>query len=71
MGKTDVTSVKVCHDQEIALATRRNPEQRLNSPGTLGDCTVTTKQVPALTLATTDIARTCSVLNKKKAKRRH
>ena len=40
MGKTDVTSVKVCHDQEIALATRRNPEQRLNSPGKLGDCTV-------------------------------
>ena len=46
MGKTDVTSVKMCHDQVIALATRHNPEQRLNSPGKLGDCTVTTKQIP-------------------------
>ena len=59
MGKTDVTSVKVCHDQEIALATRRNPEQRLNSPG---------KQIPALTLATTDTVHIRSLLTKKKTK---
>ena len=68
MGKTDVTSVKVCHDQEIALATLCNPEQRLNLLGKLGDCTITTKQIPALTLATTNTAHIRSLLTKKKAK---
>ena len=71
MVKTNVTSLKVCHDQEIALATQRNPEQRLNSQGKLDDCTVTTKQNPALVLATTNIAHTRRLLTKKKAKRRH
>ena len=67
--KTDIASVKVCHVQEIVMATRHNPEQRLNSRGKLGDCTVTTQQIPALALATTDIAHTRVSHKRKKSQK--